>query len=51
MTTDEFISLMNSGSQVPAESNVHRIMHDLIPKPIRIGKMSGSVRIQQSCRA
>ena len=29
MTTDEFIRMMNSGSQVPAESNVHRIMHEL----------------------
>ena len=36
MTTAEFISLMNSGSQVPAESNVHRIMHELSQDALRI---------------
>ena len=36
MTTAEFISLMNSGRQITAESNVHRIMQELSQDALRI---------------
>lgn len=36
MTTAEFLDFMNSGSQVTAQSDVHRIMHGLSQEAIRI---------------
>ena len=36
MTTEEFISFMNSGQQVTAECGVHQTMHKLSQDAIRI---------------
>lgn len=36
MTTEEFISYMNSGKQVKAECDIHKVMHKLSQRAIRI---------------